>query len=162
MLGDASAVKRNWGLINSHYLRLPDKWNDLLSSCWKFNQIPANSKYPMWKMDKFGGCLRLESHWMDNKREVSSIAWISEAFWNGGIFSCCHHFMPVHDTLSILIWQRKQSLTFHDSDISINLSPKTLPNAQVEVHLHTERQSPTKRPQTHREWVIICWGEGEN
>lgn len=126
---DASAVKRNCGLINSHYLRLPDKWNDLLSSCWKFNQIPANRNYPMWKMDKFGGCLQLESHWMENKGEVSSISWISEAIWNGGIFNCCHHSMPVHATLSILIWQRKQSLTFLDSDISINLSPKTLPNA---------------------------------
>lgn len=162
MHGDASAVKRNWGLINSHYLRLPDKWNDLLSSCWKFNQIPANSKYPMWKMDKFGGCLRLESHWMENKVEVSSIPWISEAIWNGGIFSCCHHSVPVHTTLSLPIWQRKQSLTFLDSDISINLSPKTLPNSQVEVYLRTERQPPTRRPQTHRELVTIYWGEEEN
>ena len=53
---DRSVVNLNWGLINSHYLRLPDKWNDLLSSCWKFNQIPANSKHPMLKkMDRFLG-----------------------------------------------------------------------------------------------------------
>lgn len=153
MHGVASTVKRNWGLINSHYLSLPDKWNDLLSSCWKFNQIPANSKYTMWKMDKFGGCLQLESHWMENKVEVSSISWISEVIWSGGIFSCCHYSVPVYTTHSLPIWYRKQFWTFLDSDISIKLSPKTLPNAQVEVYFRTERQPSFNKETTNLQGV---------
>ena len=41
---DRSVVNLNWGLINSHYLHLPDKWNGLQSSYWKFSQIPAVSR----------------------------------------------------------------------------------------------------------------------
>lgn len=126
MHGDRSAVNLNWGLINSHYLHLPDKWNDLLSSCWKFNEIPANSKHSMWKMDKFGEHLGLESHRMENKEEGLPTPWICRTIGNGGILGCCYH----SNFLSTPRPQRTQSLTFPYPEISINLSLKSLTNAQ--------------------------------
>lgn len=139
---DRSVVNLNWGLINSHYLCLPDKWNDLLSSCWKFNQIPANSKHPMLKKKWIGSWehLGLESHGMKNKGDSFSVPGICWFTWDGGMFSCCHHSVPTtlcpnhsnhSNFLPIASPQRKQSLNFSNLDIAINPPPKTLPMHRI-------------------------------
>ena len=114
MCRDRLAVNLNWGLINSHYLCLSDKWNDLLSSFGKFNQIPASIKNPMWKMDRFSEPLGLESRRL-TKGEAFSIPKIFEDIWGGGIFqllswsyASSNHpsFLPIPGS------QRKQPLTY--------------------------------------------------
>lgn len=150
----------NWGLINSHYFHLPDKWNVLLSSSWKFSQKPADRKHSMCKMDKFGEYLGLEWHRMENKGEVSSIPWICQAVRNGGIFPCCHHSMTIQTTLIFFTFpvDRESNpwlvLILRFPLISLL---KTNLMHKFEVYLHNEWQSLTRRARIQGGVMINWW-----
>lgn len=152
MHGDRSAVNLNWGLINSHYLHLPDKWNDLLSSCWKFNEIPANSKHSMWKMDKFGEHLGLESHRMEHKG-VPPILWIYRLLqivaFLVAVTTLCQFYHS--NFLSTPRPQRRQSLIFPSPEIHITVSLECLTNAQ-DWGMSAYRAAISNTEHTHPRW----------